>query len=84
MTPYPQSRWFSSTAFFYTHLCSEAMYHLAFHYPIIILILTGDQVLRDMCTTETHEKRRRRLQVAPSFIRFEISNYFPLKMISQH
>jgi hypothetical protein len=47
MTPTPpQSRWFSSTAFFYTrafvqrsHVSSRRS-----HYPIPSLILTGDQV----------------------------------------
>jgi hypothetical protein len=46
----PQSRWFSSTAFFYTrafvqrsHVSSRRS-----HYPILILDPYGDQVLRDV------------------------------------
>jgi uncharacterized protein YdiU (UPF0061 family) len=37
MTPYSQSRWFSSTAFFYTRAFVQAMYHLGVPYPILIL-----------------------------------------------
>jgi hypothetical protein len=54
------------------------------HYPILILDPYGDQVLRDvMYDGNPHMKRRRRLQGHHSSV-LEISNYFPLKMISQH
>jgi uncharacterized protein YdiU (UPF0061 family) len=46
------------------HLCSEAMYHLGVPTTrSLSLILTGDQVLRDvMYDGNPHMKRRRRLQ----------------------
>ncbi len=55
------------------HLCSEAMYHLGVPTTrSLSLILTGDQVLRDMLYdgNADYEKGAVVCRVAPSFIRF--------------
>jgi uncharacterized protein YdiU (UPF0061 family) len=59
------------------------MYHLGVPTTrSLSLILTGDQVLRNV-RRKPHMKRRRRLQ-APSFIRFGNFELFSSQVISQH
>jgi uncharacterized protein YdiU (UPF0061 family) len=65
-----QSRWFSSTAFFYTAFVQRSHVSSRRSLPDPYPDPYGDQVLRDVMYDETRMKRRRRLQGSAIIHRF--------------